>query len=303
MNAWIAAGGSPERLALYQQLATVRTFAEGPSRCLAAIHPALPDVGAIGDWRGSDAVRLQAEAWLAERGATVARGPMEVCTWFPYRANLGPHDERTFSLEPTEPVHRWLHAGYAPAAHYSTAEVAHDALLTRAERAREQLAPLGWRVEPLRADEGAHLSRARYDELIVEVHRLSMLAFADAYAFAPIPLGALAALYEPLRERLDPTLVFLVYAPDGRVVGFLFCLVDAGPPQRLLLKSLALEREARGLGLSWWLIGAAHATAASRGMPHALHCLRHEDSVSMRLHAHQERVIRRYALLEKSLLS
>lgn len=301
MRAWIEAGGSPERLALYQQIAAVGAFAEGPSRCLAAIHPALPEAGAIGDWRGSDAVRQQAEAWLAERGATVARGPMEVCTWFPYRANLGPHDERAFLLEPTEPIHRWLHAGYEPAAHYSTAEVPHDALLTRSERAREQLAPLGWRVEPLHADEGTHLSRARYDALIVDVHRLSMLAFADAYAFAPISLAALTALYEPLRERLDPTLVFLAYAPDGRVVGFLFCLVDDGPPPRLLLKSLALEREARGHGLSWWLTGAAHATAAARGIPNALHCLRHEGSVSMRLHAHQERIIRRYALLEKPL--
>ena len=56
----------------------------------------------------------------SRRGCTAALGPMEVCTWFPYRANLGPAGRPPFVMEPAADPAPWLALGYRPAGEYAS---------------------------------------------------------------------------------------------------------------------------------------------------------------------------------------
>ena len=108
---WVAAGGDAEHLDLYQLVGEVAAFSDGDGRALASIHPARPTIGAIGDWVGDVALLRAAEDWLRDRGCLLARGPMEMCRWFNYRATLGPYEELPFAFEPTHAADRWVEVG------------------------------------------------------------------------------------------------------------------------------------------------------------------------------------------------
>lgn len=303
VDAWIRAGGDPRRLELYGAIGRVAPFADGQDRCLASIHPALPEIGAVGDWVGGDAVREAAEAWLAQQGCTVARGPMELCTWFTYRASLGPHDEAPFALEPVERAERWEGAGYETVARYVSAVADHDTQIASARDRAASLTARGWRLESLPAGDDGHVPADAFVEAISVVHQLSTVAFRDAFSFAPVPEAALQAWYAPMRERVDPDLTLLVRDPDGEVAGFLFAVPDFANPERgwFLVKTLAVLPEQRQHGVGSWLVAAAHRVARRKGYSAGVHCLMWTGSRSTDISRHAGAVFRRYALLDKPL--
>ena len=300
---WGSAGGDLERLALYARLGTVATFSDGTDRCLASIHPALPEVGALGDLVGGPAVREAAEAWLRARGCRVARGPMELCTWFPYRANLGPHDEPPFAFEPTAPPEPWEEAGYEVVATYASALADHDAQIASARDRAAALSASGWTLEPLPADDGGRVSEEDFREAVSIVHRLTAVAFADAFGFVPLPEEVLQVTYAPLRPLVDPRLTLLVRTPEGVPAGFLFAIADFAESERgwFLVKTLAVHPEHRTHGIGSWLVAAAHRAARQAGYTAGVHCLMWTSSRSNDISRHGGRLLRRYALYEKAL--
>ena len=118
---WTQAGGDPRKLALYGQLAQVQGIVSGGGRVLASINPAHKPTGALGDLTGGRETLEAGEAWLREQGCQAVQGPLEVATWFPYRANLGPWDERPFVGEPLASPGVWLASGYREVARYASA--------------------------------------------------------------------------------------------------------------------------------------------------------------------------------------
>jgi GNAT superfamily N-acetyltransferase len=301
---WVAAGGDAARLGLYATIGEVAPFSNGSDRCLASIHPALPKVGAIGDWVGGTAVLEAAEGWLRSRGCTLARGPMELCSWFTYRANLGPYDDAPFAFEPTERPDRWVKAGYAEAAHYASALAEHDAQITASMERAAALSTAGWSIAQLKLDMGeGRASEAEFTSAIALLHRIASKSFAEAYGYAPVPVEALQAWYAPLRKLVDPRLVLIARAPNGEPGGFLFSIPDFADPRRgwFLVKTLAVLPEHRKSGLGTWLVGAAHQVARKSGYKAGVHCLMWSSSHSNAISRYGGRSIRRYALLEKAL--
>ncbi len=303
-EAWVAAGGDPDRLALYGSLGEVAPFSDGEDRCLAAIHPALPKVGAIGDWVGGPAVIEAAEAWLRERGCEVARGPMEVCTWFGYRANCGPYDEPPFAFEPTERPERWERAGYRTIAQYASALAEHEPQISATLDRIAALSATGWKVSQLPLDPGeGRASEATFREAVGMLHALASEAFVDALGYVPIPVEALQAHYAPLRAVVDPRLVMTARAPDGEVAAFLFSIPDFLQPKRgwFLVKTLAVLPKYRQVGVGSWLVAAAHQAARRAGYKAGVHSLMWQRSFSNDISRRGGRVFRQYALLEKPL--
>ncbi|MBW1880747.1 MAG: hypothetical protein JRJ84_20515, partial [Deltaproteobacteria bacterium] len=170
---------------MYASLGRVTPFTDGESRCLASIHPAMPEVGAVGDWVGGQGVREAAETWLAKQGCRVARGPMELCTWFTYRANLGPLDEPFFAFEPVERAERWEQAGYEPVAHYLSALADHDRQIASARDRAASLSATGWQLNPIPSDATGNISPEDFREAVSLVHRMSTGAFGEAFGYVP----------------------------------------------------------------------------------------------------------------------
>ena len=285
---WQAAGGDPRKLALYGQLAQVEGIVAGSGRVLASVNPAHAPTGALGDLSGDVATLKAGEAWLRAQGCEAVQGPLEVATWFSYRANLGPWEEPPFFGEPLASPGPWLVAGYRPVAHYASAICQNRPAIIYGERKR----PEGYTLRRM----------SSFAEELPLIHRLVLASFHDAYAYSPLSIEAMAALYAPIEPYLVPDLV-LIAEHEGQAVGFVFGIPDLLKPGsgRFLVKTLAVLPEHRRTGLGAWLVGEAHRTAEELGMRCGVHALMWDGSRSNSISSHGGRVFRRYALMMKSL--
>ena len=286
---WTQAGGDPRKLALYGQLAQVQGIVSGGGRVLASINPAHHPTGALGDLTGGRETLEAGEAWLREQGCQAVQGPLEVATWFPYRANLGPWDERPFVGEPLASPGVWLASGYREVARYASA-LCENARAVAYGRSKQ---PKGLSLRPM----------TTFEEDLPIIHRLVLASFRDAYAYSPLPLEGMAALYAPLQQHLVPDLVLIAETPEGTPVGFVFGLPDLWAPRsgRFLVKTLAVLPEHRRGGTGAWLVGELHAVADRMGFTHGIHALMWQGSRSRNISQHGGRVFREYALYMKAL--
>ena len=285
---WQDAGGDPRRLALLGQLAQVEGIVAGAGRVLASVNPAHAPTGALGDLTG-DAATLQAgEAWLRAQGCRAVQGPLEAATWFPYRANLGPWDELPFFGEPLASPGPWLASGYRTVARYASALCDNAPAIAYGEAKR----PPGYTLRRM----------SSFEQELPLIHRLVLASFSDAYAYSPLPLEVMAALYAPIEPYLEPDLV-LIAENEGEPAGFVFGLPDLLAPRtgRFLVKTLAVLPAHRQSGLGAWLVGELHRAAEELGLSRGVHALMWDGSRSNAISAHGGRIFRRYALLMKSL--
>ncbi len=301
-EAWLSAGGDASRLALYRSIGTVAPFSNGEDRALAAVHPALPTIGTIGDWVGGTAVLEAAEGWLRAKGCTVLRGPMELCAWFPHRANLGPYDESPFALEPTERPERWTRAGYKPVANYVSALGDFDGLSGSIVDRVAALSSRGWSVRQLEIHPGeGRPSEATFAEAVGVLHRIASEAYADTYGYAPITLQALQAWYAPFRRNIDPRLVMTARTATGEPAGVLFALPDSAQPARgwYSIHALAVRPEHRNAGIGSWLVASTHQSARKAGYKGGVYGMVWERGDRSYVGRAGARVFRHYALFEK----
>lgn len=298
---WLEAGGSAQKLGLFEQIGAVAPFSDASGRVLAAVHPENPRVGTLSDWTGDRALLGHAEGWLAAQGCRVLRAPMELCTWFGYRVNLGPHLDAPFLMEVQERPERWLEAGFTPESHYASVLAEHAPLVARAAPIAAARRAEGWTLTRLGEAPAGPLSEVDFQRAVATLYRLSTEAFAEAWGYATIPEAALQAWYAPYRLAVDPRLVFVLRAPSGEDAGFLFGLPDLAAPERrwFIVKTMAVSPRFQGLGLGVWLIGEAHRVAAELGFAAGVHALMWTGSRSNRLGGAESRLLRRYAALEK----
>jgi len=298
---WVAAGGNAEHLGLYEMVGLVAPFSDGDSRALATVHPARPAMGAIGDWVGETALLTAAEDWLRAQGCTSVRGPMEMCRWFNYRANLGPFDELPFAFEPTHRADRWLEAGYEICSRYVSLFAEHGPQIRAGMDRAAGLAVRGWTIEPLASDR-EEVSTAAFGDMMGLVHELFTEGFEDVEGYVPVPGPALFGFYAPHRDKIDLRLTLLARNPDGDPAAFLLAIPDDTQPERgwFQVLTLAVLPRYRHNGIGTWLVAAAHQAGRRAGYSAGIHCMVHtprgDDSVHF-----SGKIFRRYALLHKEL--
>lgn len=287
-EAYAAAGGDLQRLALYRQLGRVQGLATSSGRVLASVNPAHAPIGALGDLSGGvDAIR-EGEAWLREQGCVAAQGPLQLATWFPYRANLGPHEEPPFFGEPSASPQPWLDAGYREVARYASALAPNEQAIAYGASKR----PEGVQLRPM----------VDFAQTLPVIHAIATASFEAAYAYSPLPLPAMQALYAPLQPHIVPELVLLAYAGD-QPVGFIFGMPDLALPGsgRFLVKTLAVLPAWRRGGLGAWLVGELHRAGQSLGFTHGVHALMWAGSKSRNISSHGGRIFREYALFMRDI--
>jgi GNAT superfamily N-acetyltransferase len=279
--------------------------AEPAARCSVAmaqgLHGAPGRTGMIGHYEATDraaGVAILAEALRILPGVDRVLGPINGSTWARYRLAL-PGDAPPFLSEPTNPpeyADDFAAAGFRVAAWYESARVTD--LTTpdpRAADAPERLRARGVTVRALRPD--------RFDEEMEALFALTLEAFAENLYYSPITLAEFRARYTPLRPLLDPELVRLAEDEQGRLLGYVFAFPDlltmsGGRPTRVVLKTLASARGARGLGLGTFLGDEIRRLAQERGYTEVIHALMHVQNASVGISRHTAGVFRRYALYE-----
>ena len=240
---------------------------------------------------------------LRQRGSRRIVGPINGNTWSRYRLVLPPADhdvanEPAFLGEPVNPLEYASHftaAGFTPVARYEsrmTAPFAADA--PRIQAAEEVAKQRGVAIASLNVDD--------FDATLDELHALSVRTFADNVFYSPIDRDMFVAMYRPMRAMLDPALVLLARDDSGSLIGYVFAYIDPlgktdGRPYRVIVKTLAVDREWRSFGLGALLVHRVHTAARDRGLSTVVHALMHEANNSVRISASMQ-VFRRYALFE-----
>jgi ribosomal protein S18 acetylase RimI-like enzyme len=267
---------------------------EGPTGLIGAVAAEDPADGAV--------LLRAAAARLEARGARRVLGPMDGSSWMRYRLPLAepvltPDPPATFLGEPPAVsglAEAFAAAGFRTAALYESRIDLDPASPSKRgdERVRRAAAAgLGFRsLEP-----------ESFEEELRTLHALSLAAFAENHFYTPLSWEGFRALYEPLRTLIDPSLV-IVAEREGSAVGFVFGYPDLldprrDPSPRVVLKTLAVHPEARGVGLGSLLTQLLTSAAAARGAPAVIHALMATDNRSVSVSAgRQGQLFRRYAL-------
>lgn len=238
---------------------------------------------------------------LSELGVTRAVGPLNGSTWHRYRLVRPDVPGETaggppFLSEPLNPgayMDHFSAAGFRPLLEYESRLVPDPAVDPEVEVV--VLPRLQEREITLR-----DLYVDRLEDELRALHALSLEAFAANPFYSPIGYEEFAAMYRPLRPLLDPALVRLAVDAEGSLMGYVFAFTDplapAGEP-RIVLKTLAAARTARGLGLGRALVDDINRTAARRRQA-VVHALMQAGNVSRSISRRSDSVLfRRYTLL------
>jgi hypothetical protein len=260
-------------------------------------------VGRFAAGTQEDALALLAHAAriLAERGCSVAIGPMDGDTWHSYRFVTWRGDHPRFALEPDQPddwPRWWSAAGFAPHDEYWSACVEDlQAVDPRLEAARDRLEQDGVLVRPLALED--------LDAELKRIHQVSTAAFTRNVLYTPLAEDAFLGMYQPIGPLLKPGLSHLA-EHRGRPVGFIFAIPDIEQAKRgamvdtMVVKTLAHVPGKEYAGLGKLLLERCQRGAHALGMRRAIHALMHAANSSRSLGV-GAREIRRYTLFARAL--
>lgn len=240
---------------------------------------------------------------LASHGCTLAVGPMDGNTWRSYRLVTGSSPRPAFFLEPDSPPEWAGHfevSGFKPLASYFSAQTGSlgDPAPSTPDHSR-QIRRRSIRLRPLELENFAgEVSR---------IFPVSLESFKDNFLFSPISEDEFVSMYRPLRSYLVPGLSW-VAEHCKRSIGFVFAFPDilqarqGEPVDTVVLKTLAVAPDFRGIGLGHALLAACQQSARGLGYRYVIHALIREGNVSEKISAHYARPIRSYTLFAKELV-
>lgn len=242
-----------------------------------------------------------AASHLRERGCRIAVGPMNGNTWRAYRFVVESNGRAPFLLEPRNPVEFpgwWENAGFSVLSRYSSSLIPLDGCATISPALRARLERSGVKIR--------ELDPARYDEELGGIYQVSLKSFADNFLYTPLEEEAFLDAYRKVRDRVDPDFVRIAER-DGVVCGFVFGIPDLealarGEKPAVIVKTLAVDPDARCAGLGSLLVDELHRIGWEKGYAEAIHALQHETNSSLKITGrHHGEVFRRYALFSKLL--
>ncbi len=261
-------------------------------------------IGTIGGFAATDgdAARRLLEAAmepLRQADCQIVVGPMNGNTWRRHRFVVGSDGRGPFLLEPRNPEEYpgwWQAAGFGVLSRYSSSAMPLDGRETLPPAAARRLDKSGVTVRVIRTE-------AFEDELRI-IHGISLKAFARNFLYTPLGEVEFIAAYQKVRGWIDPAFV-LIAERRGEPCGFVFGIEDheargRGAKPAVIVKTLAVDPEAKCPGLGSLLVDGIHRAARDKGFSEAIHALQHETNSSLKITGrHQGEVFRRYALFSK----
>lgn len=247
--------------------------------------------------------------WAEEQGLDELFAPVDANTWFNYRFVLPGRDGSTgpsaHAWEPEHPaayLERFRRLGFEVAETFETvgfdfprsgAYTMSD-LVEHTRRGFEQSRRAGFRIE--RLEEGADTA-----DFLDELHPVCMEAFRDGPIFEPLPLELFRGQYQTVLDGTHGHITFYARNPEGRLAGFVFAFPDRNA---LVVKTIAVDPNARGQRLSSALLHPVFQVAAENGITKVISALIREGNTSMFLvEPHKVPTVgtwvRRYALLRR----
>lgn len=263
-------------------------------------------IGTIGGFSAEDrgaAVRVLDAAMdeLRLHGCTRAVGPMNGNTWRSYRFAESPEGRKPFLLEPRNPAEYpawWREAGFSELAAYSSSAMPLDGTEVVSGPLKARLLRSGLVIRRMDSE--------RYDDELQVIHRLSLRSFSNNFLYTPLDEESFLKSYQKVKSRLDPDLVRIAER-DGIPCGFVFGIPDleaaaGGGKPAMIVKTLAVDPDARCAGLGSLLVDELHRIGRDKGYEEAIHALQHENNTSLKITGrHEGRVFRKYVVFSHPL--
>ena len=239
---------------------------------------------------GAEALRVACES-LKSDGFESVIGPMDGSTWHGYRLVLESDGSAPFLMEPQSGAFDLAAieaTGVKVIERYFSARVAIETQAREMPQPREALRVEVWDgTDP--------------EGFFLDVHALSVKAFAGNVLYKPIKAEAFLAMYMPYVPMLVPDLILFARGAEDALSGFLFGMpnyAEGRTPSSVILKTYASLQKGAGAMLAQQF----HATAHGLGFSHAIHALIHDDNLSAtRSRQEGAEVIRRYGLMGRRL--
>ncbi len=268
-------------------------------------------LGLIGHYAASDhnsgsQILRHACRQLAERGCTMAVGPIDGNTSRRYRFITERGAEPVFFLEPDNPDDFPLHftaEGFVALATYTSA--LDSDLSSESAGARQRMSAIAEHVSRM----GITIRQASPDRMNAEIHRIlavSLRSFQNNFPYAPIRDAEFLSQYGRLFTLRRHEFVLLAER-DSIPVGFVFGVPDVlrikrgEPDDTVIVKTVAVEPECASVGLGTLLVGRIREIARDLGYTRCIHALMHESNHSRSISAKTASTIRRYTLFARQL--
>lgn len=232
---------------------------------------------------------------LAGKGLRKVIGPMDANTWHGHRWMTWSRGDTPFPMEPRQParwVDDWRAAGFVPLAGYhSSASPASVVDRNELDLAAERLEQEGIHLRPI--------DKHQFSEELTALHALSLESFRTNFLYQPIDLATFSAMYGPLKDHYEPRASALAEDAQG-LAGFLFAFpappAEESQAPRLVIKTLAVRGDRRGVGLGKFLVSRAHFEGRQAGFGQVVHALMQDENISTQVRADRAEIFRRYTL-------
>lgn len=263
-------------------------------------------IGAIGGFaaEGEEAALRILEAaagCLRNAGCRIAVGPMNGNTWRRHRFVVESNGREPFLLEPRNSARDpewWQTAGFAILSQYSSSVMPLESATALPVAVRERLLRSNLKIRSLDLN--------HYESELKRIHAISLRSFSNNFLYTSLDEAAFLDAYLRVRQRVDADFVRIAER-HGVVCGFVFGIPDfeaamRGEKPALIVKTLAVDPEARCAGLGNLLVDELHQAARAKGYVESIHALQHESNSSLKITGrHQGECFRRYALFSKPL--
>jgi len=270
-------------------------------RIAANLSPVYPNTGYLGFFEADsfDAAKSLIEGalgWLKERGAQKVYGPINFNTWLPYRFRIEEDDSPSFGFEPNNPptYPLWFRElGFQMSETYHSDGIdGMQGMIEVTQSDYENALSLGYTFR------NANTSEAIESELQT-IYQMNLKTFQSNFLFEPIPFELFRELYVPSVQKTQHNAVHFICDPKGHEVGYFSTFIESN---HLILKTLALAPEGRGLRLSNALLHFAVLSGCEKGATRPVPALI-RDGIQSESYSRKQKLIwrHRYALFEKDL--
>jgi L-amino acid N-acyltransferase YncA len=200
-------------------------------------------------------------------------GPMDGDTWHSYRCLDRQGSEPAFTLEPQLQLDSATlrQAGFEVISSYGSS----------IENLGTEVLYLKDHSEDVCVEALAGMA---FEDVMSLFYEAALLDFNDNFFYRPINQASFLSIYKPLAPLLN--LDFVLAAREkktGLPVGLIFAYGDQELAQRLIIKTIHVNKNKRGRGISRLLLNSMHARAFKHGFKQVIHALYKSDNKSRQL--------------------
>ena len=215
-----------------------------------------------------------AGSWLKKEGAEECIGPMNYNTWFAYRFRVDNPQNQIFLWEPINPPE---YVDYFKSFGMESLEV----YQSRCSDKNEKVAEATEKSYQKALEHGFSFSPFEGEDFLLKnmepLFKLSLTGFSKNYLYEPISFPEFQALYVPIFKTFDFSTGHLAKNEKGDIVAFCFSFRDGN---NLVIKSIVVDPEYQGKGLSNALLHLCSKEAVRQGLIDFIGALFKKESIS-----------------------